>query len=381
MDVMDAVATRVAVNRAKSRLTSRFAGVVNPVSGTVIGEGLALVNGQLVNAAVSESQIGETLSLQNAGRAAAAVYVPTAGAGGVVSASSGGGVLSVPASGLIPHDLGGSFHIGELRTDQATWALMVDGSRMLLGDLAVYAGATIDGVDLDVHAGDPEAHHALASSGPGISVSGQQVSLASSVAGAGLAYSAGVVNVGAGYGIQVNADDVQLASSVAGAGLIYNTGVVAVGAGHGIQVNADDVQIAPSAAGAGLTYTNGVLDVVAANTGATGLSVEANVVRLTSSNNPGASAKVLASDGSGWTTLVGLAATERVRTPIVDTESGNLTLFPATDLVLSPASNLVKLSSGKMLQSDGYQSQAQGMRITAGGSGDFRYLYADELHA
>ena len=83
MDVIDAVATRVAVGRAKSRLTGRFAGAVTPVSGTVIGEGLALVNGQLVNAAVSESQIGETLSLQNAGRAAAAVYVPTAGAGGV----------------------------------------------------------------------------------------------------------------------------------------------------------------------------------------------------------------------------------------------------------------------------------------------------------
>ena len=42
MDVIDAVATRVAVNRTKSRLTSRFAGAVTPVSGTVIGEGLAL---------------------------------------------------------------------------------------------------------------------------------------------------------------------------------------------------------------------------------------------------------------------------------------------------------------------------------------------------
>ncbi|MCB0135188.1 MAG: hypothetical protein KDD75_08780, partial [Caldilineaceae bacterium] len=345
MDAIDAVATRVAVNRAKSRLTSKFAGAVSPVSGTVIGEGLALVNGQLVNAAVSESQIGETLSLQNAGRAAAAVYVPTAGAGGVAAASSGGGVVSVPAGGLIPHDLGGDFHIGQLRSDQAEWALMVDGSRMLMGDLAVYAGVMIDGVDLDVHAADPAAHHDPVTVGYGLERLGQQVSLS---------------------------------PSVAGGGLTYNAGVLSVGAGHGIQVNGDDVQLAPSAAGAGLAYDAGVLSV---NVTGLGMGVANDAVTLTSSSDPGAAAAVLASDSAGWLNLQGLNAAVGLRSPYVSTFSGDLSLTPAADLVLSPASDLVHFPSDVVFRSEGYQSQVAGLEITAAGSGDFRYVFANELHA
>jgi len=71
----------------------------------------------------------------------------------------------------------------------------------------------------------------------------------------------------------------------------------------------------------------------------------------------------------------------QVRTPLIDTAAGSLTLQPASDLLLSPGSNLVKLSSGKVLQSDNYASQTTGMRITRDGQADFRYLYTDELHA
>jgi hypothetical protein len=70
-----------------------------------------------------------------------------------------------------------------------------------------------------------------------------------------------------------------------------------------------------------------------------------------------------------------------VRTPWIDTAAGNLTVQPAADLMLSPASNLVKLATGKSLQSDGYASQTTGMRISAAGEGDFRYLFVDEMHA
>ena len=77
----------------------------------------------------------------------------------------------------------------------------------------------------------------------------------------------------------------------------------AVGAGLGITVNADDVALASSVAGAGLTYTTGVLAVGVANTGAAGLTVEADAVRLTSSSNPGIAASILASDTNGALTL------------------------------------------------------------------------------
>lgn len=64
------------------------------------------------------------------------------------------------------------------------------------------------------------------------------------VAGAGLVESpANTFNVGAGAGISVSEDTVSLASSVAGAGLTYSSGVLAVGGGLGILVDADLIRI------------------------------------------------------------------------------------------------------------------------------------------
>jgi hypothetical protein len=97
VNVLDVVSTRISVVRAKGRLSGRFAGVVKSVAGTVIGPGLALVDGQMVNAAVTEEQIGASVVLQNAGRAAAAYYVPATGGGAVTANStvSGGSAGSV----------------------------------------------------------------------------------------------------------------------------------------------------------------------------------------------------------------------------------------------------------------------------------------------
>jgi hypothetical protein len=64
------------------------------------------------------------------------------------------------------------------------------------------------------------------------------------------------------------------------------------------------------------------------------------------------------------------------------TTSDSLTLSPASDLNLSPGGTArVKSTSGVRLQSDNYASQTTGWGINYAGSGDFRYLYADELHA
>jgi len=104
-------------------------------------------------------------------------------------------------------------------------------------------------------------------------------------------------------------------------------------------------------------------------------------ITLASSSNPGAAPSILATDASGYLSLVRLTLSDRLRTPLVDTAAGSLTLQPASDLLLSPGSNLVKLSTGKSLQSDNYASQLTGMRITHDGQADLRYLYTDELHA
>lgn len=67
--------------------------------------------------------------------------------------------------------------------------------------------------------------------------------------------------------------------------------------------------------------------------------------------------------------------------PTLTNASGTLTLAATTDILLDPASNYVKATSGVTLASDNYTSQTTGWSITYGGAGDFRYLYTDEMHA
>jgi hypothetical protein len=146
-------------------------------------------------------------------------------------------------------------------------------------------------------------------------------------------------------------------------------------------------------AGAGVTLAVGVSGL--------GLSVGADAVVLASSSNPGAAASILASDASGYLQLtrLGLGVSPDYPLHVVGasrmdgdltfvgaqsilTTSDNLTLAPAADLVLTPGGTArVMASSGVRLQSDNYASQTTGWGISYAGSGDFRYLYADELHA
>ncbi len=101
--------------------------------------------------------------------------------------------------------------------------------------------------------------------------------------------------VGAGYGITVNADDVALSSSVAGAGLTYTTGVLAVGTGAGLTVSADSVALT----------TPGTLDYSSTNV-ATGSHTHG----ITNSNNPGAAAAILSTSAAGLLTLYNGAFTQ-----------------------------------------------------------------------
>lgn len=66
---------------------------------------------------------------------------------------------------------------GTIADGQAPQFLLRSGARSLQGNMAVDLGVTIDGVDLDVHAANPDAHHDRASGGAGITVTGQAVSV------------------------------------------------------------------------------------------------------------------------------------------------------------------------------------------------------------
>jgi hypothetical protein len=128
-----------------------------------------------------------------------------------------------------------------LGDDDHSQYLLASGGRTLTGNLAASAGVTIDGIDISAHAANPAAHHAPATAGnSAIGISGQAISLA----------------------------------------LAANPGL---------------------AVSSGLTMgTPGTLSVSSSNA----LSGSAHAHAITSSSNPGAAASILASDASGYLSLV-----------------------------------------------------------------------------
>lgn len=243
---------------------------------------------------------------------------------------AGGGGMSV-------HELSGPLHTGVLSQSQAPWATTQ--------------------ASFLAHVNDPAAHHEPVSAGNLIGVLGQTVSIQAGSA----AHQVMMTNP------TTFAAEWRNLSSLAGSGLQTSGGQLLVGAGPGITVDSTAV---------GLT-TPGTLSVSSTNS-ASGSHTHA----ISSSSNPGAVASLLSTDASGHLTLVRLNATDRLRTPLLDSASGHsLTIFPALDLILSPGSGLVRMGAGRALQASSYASQATGWRITDAGEGDFRYLFADELHA
>lgn len=94
------------------------------------------------------------------------------------------------------------------------------------------------------------------------------------VAGAGLTKTGNQIDVGAGLGITVNANDVALATTVAGAGLTYTSGVLdIVGTSNRITVNADSIDIASTYVGQSSIVTVGTLTTGALGTGFTTVAV------------------------------------------------------------------------------------------------------------
>ncbi len=148
------------------------------------------------------------------------------------------------------------------------------------------------------------------------------------LAGDGLSYDGVALNVGAGTLLTVGTDDIgitaganyqfigtgagtaaawQNLSTLAGAGLTHSAGVLAVGAGNGITVSADAVALT----------TPGTLTVATSNNAASN-----HTHAITSSSNPGAAASILASTASGGLTLQSLA----VQGSVDVTNGGDLTV-------------------------------------------------------
>lgn len=86
-----------------------------------------------------------------------------------------GDTSSIGSGALIAHDIGGPFHSGSVKDNQIPQALLRNGSRALQGNLTVSSGVTIDGVDLDVHADDADAHHKRATGGDGTIITADQI--------------------------------------------------------------------------------------------------------------------------------------------------------------------------------------------------------------
>jgi len=119
------------------------------------------------------------------------------------------------------------------------------------------------------------------------------------------------------------------------------------------------------------------LDVASVNTEGVGAEFAraAHIHQVITDNNPGAEAAILASSDDGWLTLV------RLNTDTIsDRSGGNLSIAPTGDLELDPTGAQVRVMAAHTLQSDHYASQTTGWGISYAGGGDFRYLYADELH-
>jgi len=139
-----------------------------------------------------------------------------------------------------------------------------------------------------------------------------------------LRYNGTTVNIDKSFTVSGTAVVLTSRILTAGAGLtgggdLSSDRTFTVGAGDGITINADDVALT----------TPGTLTVSSTNS-----SSGSHTHAITSSSNPGAAASLLASDASGFLTLVKISADT-----LADKSGGNLTISPAGDIIFDPTGN------------------------------------------
>ena len=304
---------RVETKRLRSALNSRYTRAEATQMAGSAGNELVSVDGQLYPSTAGYVA-GGVVSVQNVGRAAAALYAPTqagvsvairAGGGGGGAAGTGGGVTVVPGS-YVP------------LTRQVIAGQGLTGGGALSSDVTLNVGA-----------------------GQLISVAGDTVGLVS-----GAAYQ--FIGTGAD-----TLPEWRNVSELAGAGLVSPTGVLAVGAGAGLTVTADAVALT----------TPGSLSWSSTNNAA-GNHAHA-VVSLADAS--GAQTGLMRAEG-GELRLDTLNADVQVWTPKL-TYNGDLLLGPTGDVRLTPGSGAwVELTDGKSLRTASFASGfvGNGFRLDQG---------------
>jgi hypothetical protein len=239
-----------------------------------------------------------------------------------------------------PHALGGAHHSGSLGTAQYPDALLRDGSRSLTGNLGVGDGVTIDGVDVSALESDFEAHElataAAAHSGIGVhshedAAGGGQLDHGAALTGLGDDDHTQYLN--AARHLAIGDASPHHAAATAGDGIAVTGQQVAVDLATNslLEFSSGDLRVAAAAAGDGLTGGGGSALAVDLHGTWSGLEISSAKLRVdldeafdwTAPHTFGAGIDV---DG----TLEFQGAQQ------VTTTSGNVTVAPAGDIVLDP---------------------------------------------
>lgn len=106
-------------------------------------------------------------------------------------------------------------------------------------------------------------------------------------------------------------------------------------------------------------------------------------ILATTTNGQSSPNTILRADASGDLALRNLNAaivnaTTNLRAPLIDSASGDLTIAPADDLILSPDVDVI-MDTDTRIGTGNFVSGMVGWRVDYDGTGDFRKLFADEL--
>jgi hypothetical protein len=192
----------------------------------------------------------------------------------------------------------------------------------------------------------------------GLTLVGNDFQIASSAAGAGLAFAAGAFSVNATGGIEVAGDNVQLAGTVAGNGLSLTTGVLAVGGtADRITVSSDAVDIASTYVGQSSITTLGTITtgtwngttIAVANGGTGATTFTAGRVLLGNGTSPISEDADLAFNVSTNTLTVGSATIQGIADGAVVISSSGSSATNA-DISLDPkGTGSVNVNSAKIV--------------------------------
>lgn len=172
------------------------------------------------------------------------------------------------------------------------------------------------------------------------------------------------INLATSGGLEITSDELQLKSTVAGAGLTYSNGVIAVGAGTGITVNADDIQISASYVGQSSITTLGTI-----SSGTWNGSLIAGTYGGTGVNN-----------GTKTITLGGnLTTSGSYNTTLTVTADTSVTLPTSGTLVNTSVTTLSSLASIGTITTGTWNGTAIGSGY--GGTGFTTYSTGDIIYA